>query len=90
MAYKSGEGNFEGFPDNGGNIRESSLMAGLNDEESDVRDTVYADTNKSLLFNTASINGFTKKVKSVNDEGYSSDTSVYEGQDYSYKLRYGT
>lgn len=90
MAYKSGEGNFEGYPDNGGNIREKDLLAELDGVDSDVKDTVYADVNASLIWNTASINGFSKKVKAGDDEGYASRTSVYEGQDYSYKLRYGS
>lgn len=90
MAYKSGEGDFKGFADDGGKIKEGHLLADLDGIDSDVKDTVYADVNKSLIWNTASINGFSKRVKTVDDEGYGSFTSVYEGYDYSYRLRYGS
>lgn len=90
MAYKSGEGDFKGFADDGGKIKEGYLLADLDGIDSDVKDTVYADVNKSLIWNTASINGFSKRVKSVDDEGYGSFTMVYEGDNYSYRLRYGS
>lgn len=90
FAYKSGEGNFEGYADDGGRIKEGAYFTDLDGIESDVKDTVYADVNQSLIWNTASVNGFSKRVKAGDDEGYLSDTTVYEGQDYSYRLRYGS
>lgn len=90
FAYKSGEGNFEGYADDGGRILEGAYLAELDGIDSDVKDTVYADVNESLIWNTASVNGFSKRVKAGEDEGYASRASVYEGQDYSYKLRYGS
>lgn len=90
MAYKSGEGNIEGYPDNGGRIKEGALLVDLDGIDSDVKDTVYADVNSALIWNTASVNGFSKKVKAIADEGYKASTTAYEGQKYSYKLRYGS
>ncbi|MGN0266264.1 MAG: BspA family leucine-rich repeat surface protein, partial [Lachnospiraceae bacterium] len=90
FAYKSSEGSIAGFPDDGGRILEGAYLAELDGIESDVKDTVYADTNKSLIFNTASVNGYSKKVKAPEDEGYMNHTTVFEGGDYTYRLRYGS
>ena len=88
VAYETGNDSIaKGFPDDGGNIEDSSIMSDL-DSDSDSDRFVYAEHNYMMNILVAATNGLSKSVKNHNDYSYSREAVVYQNEQYEYKLRY--
>ena len=79
----------DGSNDDGGDIRESQLMKGL-DPDCEGDRFVYTEHDSQLRFLVASFTGLYKKVKSVDEALFTEVTNVHQKSLYSYKLRYST
>ena len=77
-----------GSNDDGGDIRDSAFMAGL-DPECDGDRFIYTEHDSQLRFLVASFTGLYKKVSSGNML-YSESARVRQNSEYFYTLRYST
>ena len=90
VAYETGNDNItNGYPDNGGNITESTLLSEL-DSKTDAKKFLYAEHSRTINILLVVSAGLTKKVKSDTDGTYQRSTAVRLSQDYTYRIRYQT
>lgn len=90
VAYQTGNKSLaDGRPDDGGTVKEKEIMKDL-DETTDDELFIYTDAAVPVRTITAASLGLYKKVKSEEDKDYSTSTTTYTDDSYSYKLRFST
>lgn len=89
VAYETGNSRIaDGFPDNGGNVTDRDLLAGL-DPDCSTKRFLYAEARYNVGITVAASTGLKKQVKSTKDAQYTSSTVVNTGDGYSYQVRLG-
>ena len=89
VAYETGNDKiYNGYPNNGGTIKDKTLMSDLGDNGNDKPKFIYSQSVHNILALTSAVSGLTKKVKDERDKNYSYDTVTTNNGSYSYRLRY--
>ena len=90
IAFETGNNAItDGFPDSGGKITESNLMAHLDDSSEGDR-FQYAEHSAVVDVVLAASLGLSKSVKSEGETSYSAETTVGRSGGYSYRLRFSS
>jgi len=88
VAYETGNEDIaDGFPDNGGNIRDKTLFNDL-DTATSAPKFIYAEEEYDIVAITAAAAGLTKKIKNAADQDWSYETTTTTNGAYQYRLRY--
>ncbi len=93
VAYETGNEDIaNGYPDNGGSIKEKELMADLtvdkSDNEAGTKKFLYSQASHTINALLAANTGLMKQVRSENDTDYSYSTTVTSNGTYAYRIRF--
>ncbi|MBQ8935864.1 MAG: BspA family leucine-rich repeat surface protein, partial [Oscillospiraceae bacterium] len=87
VAYETGNDDIgNGQPDNGGNITDKDILAGL-DGGTTAKKFIYAEQTKTIDILTAASTGLSKMVRATADAQYSYKTITHQSEIYTYRLR---
>lgn len=87
VAYETGNEDIaNGYPDNGGNISDSTILEDL-DPDSNDKCFLYSQATHSINALIPYSSGITKKVASADDAVFSNSTIVHQDSDYTYSIR---
>ncbi len=90
VAYETGNADIaSGYPDDGGNLssQNKDYYVDLN-PNTDANKFIYAEENQFITVVTAAVSGLDKKTMTMQDDSWSYETTVSEGDIYQYRLRY--
>lgn len=88
VAYETGnELISDGYPDDGGKLTYSNLMADI-DPDTDEAKFIYAEAGHTISILIMADSGLTKTVKNASEHIYGGSTLVHQNGEYTYKLRY--
>lgn len=86
-AYETGNEEIAGgYPDNGGKITEKSLMSSL-DPGTTADRFLYAESRHNISILLSGSSGLSKLVKTEKNTDYGTQTTIGQGEKYSYQLR---
>ncbi|MBO4537595.1 MAG: hypothetical protein J5694_01850, partial [Erysipelotrichaceae bacterium] len=93
VAYETGNSNIgDGRPDDGGDPDKITFKTLMNDLDPDTNADkfLYTESKQNITVVTTGSLGLYKKVKGEKNSGYVYKTTVYNGSEYSYKIRFAT
>lgn len=87
VAYETGNPDIaNGYPDNGGNISDSTILADLDPETNNKR-FLYSQATHTINALIPLSSGITKKVASADDASFRDKTIVHQNSSYVYSIR---